>query len=135
MKTNKNSRLVTGIVYIILGLFLTMLGSHGVVDDFWSSFGVAIAIVGIANIIRHNKYMNNAEYREKVDLSNSDERIKFISMKAWSWAGYMFVLIAALGVLGFQIAGLRTWSLACSGSVCLVMVLYWISYMVLNKKY
>jgi len=131
----KNKRLILGIVYITVGLLLSVLSFTLVIDEWWQSFGVAIFIVGVVDIFRHRKYVTNAEYREKVDLSNNDERIRFLSMKAWSWAGYMFVLVAALGVIGFQIAGLRVWSMACSFCVCLVMVLYWISYMVLNKKY
>ena len=131
----KNKRLIIGIVYIILGLVLCLLSLLGIVDEWWQSFGIAILIVGIADIFRHIKYLHNTEYREKVDLSNNDERIRFIAMKAWSWAGYMFVMIAALGVIGFQIAGLEIWSIACSFCVCLVIVLYWISYMILNKKY
>ena len=131
----KNKRLIIGIVYIILGLVLGLLSFLGIVDEWWQSFGIAILIVGIADIFRHIKYLHNTEYREKVDLSNNDERIRFIAMKAWSWAGYMFVMIAALGVIGFQIAGLEIWSIACSFCVCLVIVLYWISYMILNKKY
>lgn len=131
----KNKRLILGIVYITIGLLLSVLSFTLVIDEWWQGFGVAIFIIGTVDIIRHRKYVTNAEYREKVDLSNNDERIRFLSMKAWSWAGYMFVLVAALGVIGFQIAGLRVWSMACSFCVCLVMVLYWISYMVLNKKY
>ena len=131
----KNKRLVIGIVYITIGLLVSVLSFTLVIDDWWQSFGVAIFIVGVADIFRYRKYVTNAEYREKVDLSNNDERIRFLSMKAWSWAGYAFVILAALGVIGFQIAGLRTWSLACSFCVCIVMVLYWISYMALSKKY
>lgn len=131
----KNRRLVLGIVYITIGLLLSILSFTLVIDDWWQSFGVAIFIVGVVNIFRYRKYVTNAEYREKVDLSNNDERIRFLSMKAWSWAGYAFVMLAALGVIGFQIAGLRTWSLACSFCVCIVMLMYWISYMALNKKY
>ena len=131
----KNKLLILGIVYIIIGLILSLLSFLSIVDEWWQSFGVAILVVGVLDIFRHIRYINNREYREKVDLSNNDERIRFIAMKAWSWAGYMFVMIAALGVIGFQIAGLEIWSIACSFCVCLVIVLYWISYMILNKKY
>ena len=131
----KNKRLILGIVYIIIGLILSLLSFLSIVDEWWQSFGVAILVVGVLDIFRHIRYINNREYREKVDLSNNDERIRFIAMKAWSWAGYMFVMIAALGVIGFQIAGLEIWSIACSFCVCLVIVLYWISYLILNKKY
>lgn len=130
-----NRRLILGIVYIILGALLSILSFSGLVDEWWQSFGVAISVVGVVYIIRFIKYRSNAEYKEKVDVSSSDERNRFLAMKAWSWAGYLFVLISGLGVIGFQIAGLKIWSLACSYCVCLIMVLYWISYIILKRKY
>lgn len=130
-----NRRLALGVVYIIIGVLLSVLSFVSIVDEWWQSFGVAIFIVGIVDIIRYIKYRRNVEYKEKVDLSNSDERNRFLSMKAWSWAGYMFVIISGIGVIGFQIAGLRVWSIACSYCVCLIMILYWISYTILKRKY
>jgi len=128
-------RLILGVVYIILGAVVGTLSFFHAIDEWWQSFGIAIFVVGIVDIIRYIKYRSNSEYKEKVDLSTNDERNRFIAMKAWSWAGYLFVLIAGLGVIGFQIAGLRVWSLACSYCVCLVILLYWISFMLLKKKY
>ena len=130
-----NRRLALGIVYIIVGVLLSVLSFVSIVDEWWQSFGVAIFIVGIVDIIRYIKYRHNVEYKEKVDLSSSDERNRFLSMKAWSWAGYMFVIISGIGVIGFQIAGLTVWSIACSYCVCLIMILYWISYTILKRKY
>ena len=130
-----NRRLALGVVYIIIGVLLSVLSFVSIVDEWWQSFGVAIFIVGIVDIIRYIKYRRNVEYKEKVDLSSSDERNRFLSMKAWSWAGYMFVIISGIGVIGFQIAGLRVWSIACSYCVCLIMILYWISYAILKRKY
>jgi hypothetical protein len=130
-----NRRLALGVVYIIIGVLLSVLSFVSIVDEWWQSFGVAIFIVGIVDIIRYIKYRRNVEYKEKVDLSNSDERNRFLSMKAWSWAGYMFVIISGIGVIGFQIAGLRVWSIACSYCACLIMILYWICYMILKRKY
>ena len=131
----KNRRLILGIVYITVGVVLSVLSFTLVIDEWWQSFGIAIFIVGVLDLFRHRKYITNSEYREKVDLSNNDERNRFLSMKAWSWAGYLFVLISGLGVIGFQIAGMRTLSMACSYAVCLIMVLYWISYVLLKRKY
>jgi uncharacterized membrane protein len=131
----KNKRLVIGIVYITIGFVLSVLSFMLVIDEWWQSFGIAIFIIGVLDLFRHRKYVRNPEYREKVDLSNNDERIRFLSMKAWSWAGYLFVLIAGLGVIIFQIAGLRELSLACSFCVCILMLLYWLCYVYLNKKY
>lgn len=130
-----NRRLVLGIVYIIIGALLSILSFTYIIDEWWQSFGIAIGIVGVVDIIRVVRYRSNAEYKEKVDMSYSDERNKFLSMKAWSWAGYLFVIVCGLGVIGFQIAGMRSLSMACSVGVCLVLVFYWLSYLWLSKKY
>ena len=65
----------------------------------------------------------------------SDERNKFIRLKAWSWAGYLFVMIAAVGSIVFKLVGREDLMMFCSGAVCLVVVLYWVSYIVLKNKY
>jgi len=131
----KNKRLVIGIVYITIGLLLSILSFMLVIDDWWQSFGIAIFIVGVADIFRYRKYVTNAEYREKVDLSNNDERIRFLSMKAWSWAGYFFVLIAAIATIALKICGLDEYVIFASGSICLIVLLRWISYLFLKRKY
>ena len=64
-----------------------------------------------------------------------DERNKFLSTKAWAWAGYLFIIITALSVIVLRVLGQELLSTAASGAVCLLMVLYWICYMVLKKKY
>ena len=131
----KNKRLIIGIVYIILGLVLGLLSFLGIVDEWWQSFGIAILIVGIADIFRHIKYLHNTEYREKVDLSNNDERIRFIAMKAWSWSGYLFVIIAAIASIALKAFGYDEYSQIAGLSVCLIILLYWINYCILRKKY
>ena len=75
------------------------------------------------------------EYKEKVDLSSSDERNRFLSMKAWSWAGYLFVIIAAVTSIALRIGGHDELSAMASYGVCLVVALYWLSWLWLRKKY
>ena len=80
-------------------------------------------------------YQVNISEDELLDyIENYDERNKYLSMKAWSWAGYLFVMIAACATVMLKLAGKEDLMMISSGSVCLVMVLYWISYMVLKKK-
>ena len=49
--------------------------------------------------------------------------------------GYLFVMIAACLTIILKLVGKEDLMMISSGSVCLVMVRYWISYMVLKKKY
>ena len=56
-------------------------------------------------------------------------------MKAWSWSGYLFVMIAAAASIGLKVAGQDQLSIAAGGSVCLLITLYWVSYLFLSRKY
>ena len=128
-------RLIASILEIIVGLFLVVAYMFGAVDEYWSGMGTSLLIVGILFLFRTIKYKTNQEYKEKYDIKINDERNKYLSLKAWSWAGYLFVMIAACGSIMLKLVGREDLMMISSGSVCLVMVLYWISYMVLKKKY
>lgn len=133
MRSNK--RLIASIVEIALGAVLLVCNLADLLDEFWSGTGVALIVVGGLFLMRQIRYKTNETYRESVDVEVNDERNKYLSMRAWSWAGYLFVLIAAVGAIVFKILGRDELVYAASGSVCLIVVLYWLSSMVLRKKY
>ena len=118
-----------------IGLALLISNLAGLVDEFWSGMGAALIVVGALFLIRQIRYKTNETYRESVDVEVNDERNKYLSMKAWSWAGYLFVIIAAVSAIVLKLLGHETLVYVASGSVCLIMVLYWISYMILRKKH
>ena len=131
----KKERLIASIVEIIIGAALLICSVFGVVDEFWSGMGTSILIIGIIFLIRNIKYKTNEEYREKIDIESNDERNKYISLKAWAWAGYLFVMLGAVGTIVFKLIGKEDLMMMASLSVCLIMVFYWISYTFLKKKY
>lgn len=130
-----NKRFIASILEIVIGSILMACSMFGIVDEYWSGMGVALLVVGVVFLLRQFKYKTNEEYREKYDVERSDERNRYLSGKAWAWAGYLFVMIAAVGSVMLKLAGREELMLMASGSVCLIMVLYWISYLVLKKKY
>lgn len=131
----KKERLIASIVEIIIGAALLICSVFGVVDEFWSGMGTSLLIIGIIFLIRNIKYKTNEEYREKIDIESNDERNKYISLKAWAWAGYLFVMLGAVGTIVFKLIGKEDLMMMASLSVCLIMVFYWISYTFLKKKY
>lgn len=130
-----NKRLITNIIEIVLGLSLFICALAGLLDEFWSGMGAALTAVGVLQFVRHIKYKTDAEYKENVDIQANDERNKYISMKAWSWAGYIFVLIAAAAAIASKILGQDTLTSLFCGTICLILVLYWLAYLVLRRKY
>ena len=131
----KNKRLVSIVLEIAIGIVLTACGYTGIIDEYWRGMGTALVIVGVLMLVRQIRYRIDETYKENVDVEVNDERNQYIRIKAWSWAGYFFVMAGALGSIVFKILHMDDLSMFAGGSVCLVMVLYWISYLILKKKY
>ena len=134
MKDNKKNRFLS-LLWVLLGVVLTVCAAAGVLDSYWYSFGMALLVVGGLQLWRQRRYRKNEAYREKVDTETGDERNRFIANKAWAWAGYGFVMIAAVASIAFKIAGREDLMMFCSFSVCLIALLYCGSYMILKRKY
>ena len=123
------------LVLLAAGLTLIGLGCAEIVDEFWSGMGSALLVIGTLRLLRFYRLKKNDSYREKMETAQTDERNQFIRMKAWSWAGYLFILCTAVSVIVFKLLGNDQLSQASSWGVCLMLVLYWVSYFVLKKKY
>ena len=129
------TRILVSILWVILGGILVGLSFAGITDEYWSGMGSALLTVGILQLLRWNRLRKNAAYREKMEIAENDERNHFIRGKAWAWAGYLFILIAAVASIVLRVLHQDVLSLAASYAVCLMLILYWVSYMVLRKKY
>ena len=123
------------IVYVIVGTALIVLSVAEQLDSFWSGMGSALLVVGLINLLKTYRLNKSEEYREKVEIELSDERNQFIRGKAWAWSGYLFVFISAMGGIIFKVMGYDDLSLASSCATCLILVLYWGSFMILKRKY
>ena len=128
-------RIAAQILCAMLGGVLLVLGCFEVVDSFWSGMGAALMVVGALRLIRAYRFSKDASYREKVEIETGDERNRYLRGKAWAWAGYLFILIAAVAVIALKVAGQELLSMAASGAMCLMLVLYWGAYFLLRKKY
>ena len=123
------------ILYILVGITLIVLGFTGILDSFWSGMGSGLLVVSVLQIIRLVRLYKNSDYREKLETEVSDERNRFLRNKAWAWAGYLFVLTAAVASIVLRILGQELLSSAAAWAVCLIILLYWISFWILRRKY
>ena len=130
-----NKRMIYYTVMLLAGLALTSLAFFGKVDEFWNGKGSALAILGAVRLMRGYRLNKNEAYREKVEIAVSDERNQFIRSKAWAWAGYLFIILTGISVIVFKLMGQDLLSQAASWGVCLMLVLYWGAYKVLQRKY
>ena len=131
----KDRRIIACIIYTVIGITLLVLGILEIVDSFWSGMGGALIAVGLVRMIHILRYHHDEAYQENMEIEMKDERNQFIRNKAWAWSGYLFVLISAVATIALKIAGQDTLSFAASMALCLLLVLYWVSFLVLSKKY
>ena len=126
---------IFSIIWLAIGLPLMGLSIAGLLDEFWSGMGSALVVIGALRLLRAHRLNKNDEYREQMETFETDERLHFLRMKAWSWAGYLFVIIGGISVIVLKILGQDLLCMAASVAVCLMLVLYWGAYYVLKKKY
>ncbi len=131
-----NKRLALSIFWVVLGLTLIVLSVTEVLDSsVYAGMGGALTTVGALQTLRIVRSRKDEGYREKVDTEVSDERNRFLREKSWAWTGYIVVMAEALGSVAAMILGQRSIQMMLSYSVCLLLVVYWIVYIVLSKKY
>ena len=136
----KEKNILLAIIYILLGAALftasqiTDLG-ESTMAQILPGMGGALIAVGVVRLYRGIRLEKDSEYMENFEIETHDERNRYLRMKAWSWAGYSFVLIGSVATIIFAAADKKELMMLTSGSVCLVLVLYWISYLIVRNKY
>ena len=133
MKITK--KLISYILTIAVGATLLTLAIAGVLDSFWSGMGTSLLIMSILRLAQLYLYKTDKSYQEKMDTEVSDERNRFLRNKAWAWAGYLFVIIAAICTIVFKVMEQELLWQATGLGMCLIVTLYWISFLILRKKY
>ena len=132
----KNERkMLSPVIEIVLGAALIIISKLFDLDSVWVGMGSALIAVGTVQFLNLLRYRQDADYREKVDTEAHDERNQFIRARAWVWAGTCFVLVGGVLTVLFQILGKQELSTIPGFAVSILVLLYWLSYLILNKKY
>ena len=128
-------RLYIGIAYIVIGILLTLLALFRPENYFYSSFGLALAIMGVIRIIRYRKITANEQNMRKQELEETDERTRMIAERARSWSFSLSILICGILVIVLNLLGYHDQALPFAWYVCGMVCLYWLSWFVIQKKY
>ena len=132
----KNERkMLSPVIEIVLGAALIIISKLFDLDSVWVGMGSALIAVGTVQFLNLLRYRQDADYREKVDTEAHDERNQFIRARAWVWAGTCFVLVGGVLTVLFQILGKQEYATLCGSGVSLLVLFYWISFLIVRKKY
>lgn len=135
-KKKLRTRLIIAISYIVLGLILVAIDVIGHTDNyFYFSFGIALAVMGILRIIQHRQITKDEKTIRQREVEESDERLWMLSERARSWTFSLSVTIAGIAVIVLSLLGYHEEALPLSWFVCGMVVIYWICYIIISKKY
>lgn len=129
-------KLALSIFWIVLGTALLALSIAEVLDsNYCSGFGGGLLAVGILQLKKNLKYGRDPEYRKMVDTEQNDERNRFLSMKSWSWTGLIVIIVFGIGTIVSMLLEKHTLQLFFAYSVCFILLVYWIAYLIASRKY
>lgn len=128
-------RLFVAIGYIVLGIGMIVTFNLIKTDnDFLSSFGFALVVIGIANVRKYFVITKSEESITKRQIAETDERNIAIANKAKSVSFIIYVILACVSVIVLALLNQTLLSTLVSGTVCALIIIYWISYWIIRKK-
>ncbi len=127
-------RLYFALSYIILGIAVVVtFNIFPTKNESLSTLGLAFIVIGVVRTRNYFLITKNEETITKREIAETDERNISISNKAKSVAFYVYLILACIAVILlelFEKSELATFVLA---TVCVLIVIYWISYWIINK--
>lgn len=129
-------RFCFNLVYLALGIGMIVTACMTDFENqFLSSFGCCLAVIGIAQGRRNLHLLRNDKACKQREIAETDERNIMLVNKARSWAFSLYIIAAGSGVIVLSLLAKHEMAQLLSWSVCLLIALYWGSYLFLRKKY
>ena len=134
-KQKLKSRLYVASIYIALGI-LMICGTFVVKteNDFISSFGFVMVIMGLVRIRNYRMITKSEETIRKQEIIETDERNVMIAHKAKSTAFSVYALLLSTVVICLSLFNMREEAKWIAYSVLLLVAIYWVCYLVYQKK-
>ena len=134
-KKKLKTRLCFGIAYIIVGIaMITVALFSDSAGEYLSPFGSALLVIGIVRVRNHYLITKDDETIRKQQIAETDERNIAISNKAKSISFNLYIILACVTVIALQIMKITEFAQIIGLTVCILLVIYWIGYFILQKK-
>lgn len=134
-KKKLKSRLYIAIIYELLGLIM-IIGTFitKIDNDFISSFGFALVIMGIVRIRNYFIITKNEENIIKQQIAETDERNISIINKAKSTTFSIYIFLSCIVIITLSFLNMHEIAQWIALSVCLFIVMYWVCYFIYQKR-
>ena len=129
-------RLYIAIAYLALGLVLNIAATVTGTDNyFFSVFGSAMIVMGLARILRHVRLVKSDSAVKRQEIAETDERNLMIAERARAWAFSFTVFGAGVAVIVLSLLGYHNVALPFAWLVCGMTLIYWICWHIIQRKY
>ncbi len=128
-------RLYIALSYIVIGLL--MIITFNIIkaeNDFLSSFGFALIVIGIVRIREYRLITKDEASITRRKIAETDERNISIQNKAKSLSFMIYLFLACVSVIVLELLNKTSLASILSLSVGVLIVLYWIIYFIISKK-
>ena len=131
-----NRRLALSALWVMLGAALVWLSVTEVLDSsVYAGMGGALMCVGILQVARNVRYRRDGAYRERIDIEYTDERNHYLRKEAWARTGGIVVVLECVGAIVAMVLHETTVQLTLAYTVSATCLVYWVSWMVLSRRY
>jgi len=129
-------RLLVDLFWAVLGLgmilyyFLT-----DTINTYPFSLGIAFITIGIIRTIQYRQTITDEKALREKELEEKDERNRMISERAKSWAFSLSIIASGILVILLNLLGYHDEALPFAWYVCGMTLLYWLCWIIIQKKY
>jgi len=128
-------RLSVAIGYIVIGIAMAVAFNIIKTEkNFLSSFGFSLIVIGIVQIRKYIMITKNEETITKRQIAETDERNISIANKAKSISFIIYVILASVSIIVLELFNKIQLAMILSGTVCVLILIYWISYWIISKN-
>ena len=135
-KKKMKQRLYVALSYILLGIILLVAAFAGKSDNyFFTSFGIALMLMGILRLVRYRKITRDDTTLRKQEVEESDERTRMMAEKARSWSFSLSVTAAGVLVIVLNLLGYHEEAQPFAWFVCGMVAMDWLCWCMIKRKY
>ena len=128
-------RLCVAIAYIVLGALLCAVFCGLMLkNEYIAALGGALIAVGAMQMWKYFRTTKSEESVRSREIKEKDERNVWIAHRAKSMAFSMYILLACAVSIVLGIMGRLQMAQVLSGNVCVMLVIYLVSYAAIRNK-
>jgi len=133
-KKRLKTRAILAGIYIVLGLGLMATG-YFAAQDMASSFGLMLLVVGLARLLQLRRISRTEESLKQREIAEQDERSIMLYTKARSLAFVVYIIASAVAVIVLMLLGHDVIGQTVSICFLALVLIYWICYFTLRRRY